>query len=489
MKTILIILTALFLINNVHAQKEANIWFFGKNTGMNFNNMVSTPTSRWNGAAWVASTNIDVPAVITNSPISTNEGCFSISDSNGSLIFSSDGSTAYDKNGTIMPGGTNLGGHPSATQSGIVIPKPHNPSRYYIVSVTYEVKGPIYYSEVDMTQNNNLGAVISTTQLSSFNAYENIAAIPHSNGQDYWLIHRYQNTYYVWPVTSAGFGTPSTYSTGSSISHPWDFVGETVISKDGTRIIALAYLNQQVLSANFDPNTGIISNQHWSSINYSTYGATFSESGEYVYITASDGNFNSMGSYVSTWNNLRSSNTPTYITHGSYINMKRGPDGMIYAIIKDNRNLYILTNPESGGTERRCVINYFAAGKTPYVGLPTFLSSYLKTNLNVYPLACTQNPREISVEITSGGTSPATTIDWDFGDGTTITGQAITANTTKTYSQVHTYTTTGIKTIIITPYAADGTPKPSQTFQVEVIPCAIKTNRMIRTNLKDQGEP
>ncbi len=49
------------------AQKEANIWYFGRNAGIDFN---TTP-----------------PTALTDGEINTLEGCTTFSDKNGNLLF------------------------------------------------------------------------------------------------------------------------------------------------------------------------------------------------------------------------------------------------------------------------------------------------------------------------------------------------------------------------------------------------------------------
>ena len=111
----------LFFALNVFSQKQANIWYFGENAGLDFN---SSP-----------------PVTLTDGLLNTLEGCSTFSDTNGALLFYSDGITVFDKNHTIMTYtdntlADNLLGNPSATQSGMIIPKPLSTSIYYLFTVT-----------------------------------------------------------------------------------------------------------------------------------------------------------------------------------------------------------------------------------------------------------------------------------------------------------------------------------------------------------------
>jgi hypothetical protein len=66
----------LFLTLYTFSQKEANFWYFGRNAGIDFTN----------GA----------PTALTNGQLNTSEGCSTISDADGNLLFYSDGTTLYN---------------------------------------------------------------------------------------------------------------------------------------------------------------------------------------------------------------------------------------------------------------------------------------------------------------------------------------------------------------------------------------------------------
>lgn len=102
------------------------------------------------------------PVVINDSQMITYEGCSTISNENGKLLFYTDGYRVWNKNHQMMPNGTDLLGHSSSTQSGIIIPKPNTPGIYYIFTVP-ELAGPdgLRYSEVDMSLNGGLGDITS----------------------------------------------------------------------------------------------------------------------------------------------------------------------------------------------------------------------------------------------------------------------------------------------------------------------------------------
>ncbi|MHA1342163.1 MAG: hypothetical protein ACTSO2_19505, partial [Promethearchaeota archaeon] len=66
------------------------------------------------------------------------EGCATISDKFGHLLFYTDGITVWNKNHRVMKNGEGLFGHVSSTQSAIIIPNPGKKNQYYIFTVDAE---------------------------------------------------------------------------------------------------------------------------------------------------------------------------------------------------------------------------------------------------------------------------------------------------------------------------------------------------------------
>jgi len=91
-------LFSFFILFEGLAQREASNWYFGRNAGVQFNPDGSvTP--------------------LTDGQLSTLEGCASISDRFGNLLFYTDGVTVWDRTHQVMPGGTGLLGDDSSSQS------------------------------------------------------------------------------------------------------------------------------------------------------------------------------------------------------------------------------------------------------------------------------------------------------------------------------------------------------------------------------------
>jgi len=104
-----------FPLSTVKAQGEADNWYFGYNAGIKF------PRD--------ASGNVTgPPTALTDGALRTAEGCATISDRHGNLLFYTDGMKVYNRNHQEMPNGNGLTGHNSSAQSGVIIPKPGSTS-------------------------------------------------------------------------------------------------------------------------------------------------------------------------------------------------------------------------------------------------------------------------------------------------------------------------------------------------------------------------
>ncbi|MBQ0721749.1 MAG: hypothetical protein KBT89_16295, partial [Gammaproteobacteria bacterium] len=144
MKNILYLLFLTFAMS--YSQDQASNWYFGENAGIQFNTLTGSVTA------------------LTDGRLNTREGCSSISDEDGNLLFYTDGSTVYNRTHNVMSNGSGLLGDESSTQSAIVVPKPGDPDLYYIFTVDNALDGAndgLNYSTVDMTLAGGLGAVAS----------------------------------------------------------------------------------------------------------------------------------------------------------------------------------------------------------------------------------------------------------------------------------------------------------------------------------------
>lgn len=182
----------------VLAQPQSYNWYFGNQYGLNF----STGT----------------PVLLTDGSMVAFEGCATISDAEGNLLFYSNGGGQPLASGTEVTGaiwnknhelmydmGDNEGGGVSAVQSSLIIPRPGTLNHYYLFTMEEtEFMGGgtppdqplgrgLSFFEIDMDLNGGLGGVINADQRLFTPAYEILSGTIHGNGQDYWIF-TVQNT-------------------------------------------------------------------------------------------------------------------------------------------------------------------------------------------------------------------------------------------------------------------------------------------------------
>ena len=215
-KKSLILLLSLLCVACTFGQQEASYWYFGQNAGLRFNASNGTVTA------------------ITDGQLSTLEGCTSISDTNGNLLFYSDGRTIWNANHIAMANAsealnTGLNGDDSSTSSGLIVPKPQDPDSYYIFTVDepHHFNSPAFpnetdgdgindglqYSLVDITLDSGLGDVVGTEKNvplityditnpseEAYKCSEKITAVKADDCSSFWVITHFTDKFYAFKV-------------------------------------------------------------------------------------------------------------------------------------------------------------------------------------------------------------------------------------------------------------------------------------------------
>jgi gliding motility-associated-like protein len=282
-RTALIGLMWLFTLT-IYGQGETSNWYFGVRAGIEFKSDGSV-------------------GPLEDGRINTFEGCATISDALGDLLFYTDGITVFDRTHSIMQNGQNLYGDISSTQSAIIVSDPGNPQRYYIFTVDTRIfeNDPDFglnYSVVDMSLNNNLGAVTDKNINLLADCSEKITAvIKDCVEQSYWVLTLATedgspgllDTFHAFEINSSGV-VPTSVTTNFSDLDLQDPRGYLKLSPDGTKV-ACANASSGLFLYDFDADTGVLSNQLPIAIegtNSNAYGVEFSPSGELLYVHASN---------------------------------------------------------------------------------------------------------------------------------------------------------------------------------------------------------
>jgi len=361
-----ILLVYILLSNLCYSQKEDNIWYFGIEAGLDFNS--------------------GSPIALNNGALIAEEGCSSISDSNGNIEFYTNGIQVINKSHTIMSNGTGLYGNMTTTQSAVIVPKPGSSSIYYIFTTDWQAHPHgLCYSEVDMSLSGGLGSVTNKKNIPLLTpTCEKITAIFHANNCYIWVLtHQYNSdAFYAYLVTSLGINTvPVISHSGTNIGGNIEYTeGNMKASPDGTHL-ALAHLNyNQVQLFNFNTATGAVNQPVTLGSNYSgkgPYGVEFSPSGQLLYITDIWG-LNNIYQYNLNDSNIASSSIIVGST-GLYVAgaLQLGPDNKIYIASQNNTSLSVINNPDKLGIGCNFIKDAISlAGKKSYYGLPAFIQNY-----------------------------------------------------------------------------------------------------------------
>ncbi len=250
-----ILITSILLIyfNFSQAQIQRTYkWYFGANAGIDFSSNVAVAD--------------------TNGMVNTWDGCATISDESGNLLFYTDGSTVWNRNHQIMPTGTGLMGHWSSHQNSIIVPKPASKTLFYIFTTDAQennFQNGLRYSIVDMALDNGFGDVTSKNILLMAPTHEQLGATFHSNCNDIWVIthKRDEEKFYAFLVTENGINPPVISEIGNATQLLWGCFGFK-ISPNGTKILSANFwdwYNTGIIDTveiyEFNKNTGVLSNR------------------------------------------------------------------------------------------------------------------------------------------------------------------------------------------------------------------------------------
>lgn len=262
-------------IITLSAQKHDNIWLFGYDSDANVEVAGGTVIDFSISPLGIYKENRDMDLDITNA---------SICDSEGQLLFYTNGIYIANANHELMGNGDNLnpgeyaGDHPDGyrvDQGAIVLPQPNHDSIYYLFheAIDYPIEDisfhgtHFYYSTIDITQNDGLGAVIEKNQIlvQDTLVLGKITATKHANGRDWWiLILEYgTNLYYRFLLTPDGVEIQEPQAIGENIPIG---IGQAVFSPDGNTYIHCNISGTLNNSKNrfhiydFDRCTGLLSN-------------------------------------------------------------------------------------------------------------------------------------------------------------------------------------------------------------------------------------
>jgi gliding motility-associated-like protein len=433
--------SCLINVSGTFAQTQADNWYFGNNAGMSF----------WKGGGY------HVAYPVFNGQTTSIEGCASISDTSGNLLFYTDGINVWDNTHSLMPNGTGILGHPSATQTALIVQKPSDPDIYYILTTTYNFSlNGLRWTEVDMTLNAGKGDVTGNKNvLLHAPSTEKLCGVKHCNKKDVWIItHDWNsNQFRSYLITSAGINPVPVLSSSGSVhgGNTLNKTGQMKVSMDGKRI-ACAVPNSQFLELHdFDNTTGIVSNGFVvNNTPDNFYGVEFSKSARKLYASClTTGN-------LYQWDMCAGSNTDIknseFLVADSLSNagaLQLGPDGKIYRARNGEPFVDFIEYPEVPGIN--CKYHYEAVvlwpGMTGSFGLPGFVVDYINPAVKIWFEDASPDPCSVKQFFFTafndtnciGAFNNILSFIWEFGD--TASGNL---NFSTLPDPIHSFSTTGL---------------------------------------------
>ncbi|HEY9114681.1 MAG TPA: PKD domain-containing protein, partial [Bacteroidales bacterium] len=378
---VIIIILIFFGFINVYPQKEANTWYTGRFTGLDFNS--GQP-------------------IILSTPFFGGEA--SICDSLGNFLFATNSLTIWNRNNEIMQNGEGLFGNIRQTQNAVIVKKPNSDYLYYVFTIRHYLDQPgLYYSIVDMELDNGFGAIIEKNipVSAAWDALEMVIAVRHENGNDIWIITRKQQfeAYASFLLSSSGL-SPSPVLNFSPEEPPSYLNGMMKVSYNKKYLIA-SYWGEGL------PNNTIFDRFQVCQFNSSTGEINFMYTIKFPLYLNSEDPFSiefspdSKLAYLSTWADEDGLDTKYHlyqydmslvedsaqfvesailISNSGGAGLQLAPDGKIYCTTPDpvySFYINVIHDPWKRGTACNFEENYITLNSYLYQYLTNILLDYL----------------------------------------------------------------------------------------------------------------
>jgi gliding motility-associated-like protein len=434
------------LYGSVHAQKQHNNWYFGNSVGLNFN--------------------VNPPVALSNGKGNSVEGCATVSDINGNLLFYCNGTSVLNRQHEVMVNGSSIAGDPSSTSNILIIPLPGNDSIYYLFSIGAGGQGlkGFRYSIINIKRQSGLGEVTSKNNLIADDCYEKMAAVRHCNKKDVWITVRVWETdeYRTYRLTASGFNAfPVVSNTGLVVGgYVNNGIGALKFSIDGTKLAAAhSFQNDVVELMNFDNTSGVISNTVLFKPNViapiytGVYGVEFSPNSNLLYVSTNNSDTDPSTLYQF---DITSMDAATILASKQVIAqnspwfggaLQLAVDKKIYYALWRDTAISVIENPDIYGPGCNFRFNKIflsnIINEPVQFGLPSLIAGDLDGQFVPYdfsrlPGDCDRLDIAFQINRLSGIDS----VLWDFGDG----------NQSTLLAPVHTYTTPGNYTVKLIVY-------------------------------------
>lgn len=251
--------------------------------------------------------NTNPPGLVSFTGFYGESGAVISDTANGEMLFYSNGEKCWNKNYQLMPNGDSLAGGESANQSAIIVPVFDSPGKFYLFTLKAHDFGPqfdssLHYSIVDMSREGGLGDIDPLQKnilLDADPLQEAMIAIPGNNCDVWLLVHPHHDTLFrAYHITREGVNpTPVVSSPGGMINGSMLAFddGNMAVSPDRTKLCVTSFSyscmmmgfmpnHGGVMIADFDPNSGMVSNGIVLNDSMAGYAACFSPDNSKLYV-------------------------------------------------------------------------------------------------------------------------------------------------------------------------------------------------------------
>ena len=398
--------TATFTLTLFEEGKQlANFWYFGDGAGIDFNGDAG-------------------PQAVTDGNIIAEQGCATVSDDNGDLLFYTNGETIWDSEHNEMANGTNLGGSQAASQGVLAVAHGVDPSLYYIFLSEDEssTSKSFKYALVDLKLNNGLGDVVLKNRKIYSENLEKIAAV----GADNTIVLTHElgtNNFRAFDVNAQGINSPNFVSEGATFVSEESMPGYIKYAAGGGKIAHgynsggafIDYLRADSTgayeSALIDVNFG-----------GEVYGIEFSPSTDYLYATIINGGTSQLVQIPVLDNyTIADIENPDSVTVADLDfvagAIQTGPDGQLYVAADNSGDVYTIGSadnrfqPDQGANLASSLQPFNLSGRNSRLGLPNFIQNLStpeqEPSINVIA-ACSSDP----IILQGSGTTNFDVFNW-----------------------------------------------------------------------------
>ncbi len=357
--TITLVFLSIGLRTYSQPNKRTNIWYFSYNVGLDFNSGIPVEDTFGNSSQTWGSSSI-------------------MCDTNGNLLFYSNGHFVINKNHITMPNGYAGTAYPPGTQAALCLPKPGSDSLFYVfTSRHYDYPNPMFYYIIDMSKSMGLGEVIDKDTLDAgWDAAQKLTAVYHKNKKDIWVVTRKYvvSNYASFLITSEGVVHEPVLSPAPQRDPPisTDEDGFIKVSYDKKYLICcnndIGWSKDDIDVCKFNSENGSVEYLYSFNLSviipggyrYRIHNLEFSPCSKYMYLGGELKNDTISHVYQFDMqfieNQLLFTQSAIRIGEGQGFNIQLGPDGKIYCLARTsvhgpliNNWIGIIHHPEKYG--------------------------------------------------------------------------------------------------------------------------------------------